>query len=95
MSVTVEIEGREIRDGFGRSGRGDLTGPDESPEGLSHFNVYEVRRVEFLIVSKKTPRSRGIALLADGLRSRCLQRHTSPAMKPAQGHVAGVTSENG
>jgi hypothetical protein len=54
MGVAVEIEIREIRDGFCRTSGGDLASPDEPPEALSHFGVHQVWRMELLPVSKET-----------------------------------------
>ena len=51
MGMTVKIEVDEIRDRFvGTRGR-DLTHPHESSESLNDFNIYQVRRVEFVVVA--------------------------------------------
>ena len=53
MGVTVEIEVAEILDGFGRTGRADLTGPHEPSETLCYLDVHQVWRVELLFVSEE------------------------------------------
>ncbi len=49
----MEIEVNEICDRFVRSDRRDFTGPHETSEALNYLNVYEVRRVEFVLVAKE------------------------------------------
>ena len=49
----MEIEVDEIRDRFLGSDRREFTGPHETPETLSYFDVHEVRRVEFVLVAKE------------------------------------------
>jgi hypothetical protein len=54
MGVAVKLQVREIRDGLLRANGGDLTGPNESSEAPSHFDVHQVRRMELIPVAKET-----------------------------------------
>ena len=54
MGVTVEIEVGEVRNRFDRAVRLHLASPYEASEALSHFNIRQVRRMELVLVSKKT-----------------------------------------
>ena len=51
MGVTVEIEVGEIRDRRGRAVSRHLACPYEPSETLGHFNVYQVGRMELVLVS--------------------------------------------
>jgi hypothetical protein len=54
MGVTVKIEVGEIRDRVRRSVGRHLACAYEASEALSYFNVRKVRRMELVLVSKKT-----------------------------------------
>lgn len=64
--MTVEIEVSEIRNRFGRTVGGHLTLTYETAEALSHLDVHEMWRVQFVLISKKTGLYPGT--------QRCLQK---------------------
>jgi hypothetical protein len=51
MAGPVEIEILEVRNGFRRATRGDLTEMNETPQALRDFDIHQVRRMELLAVS--------------------------------------------
>src|SRR6476469_239874 len=54
MGVTVEVEVDEILDRLGRTGLGHVARSNESSEGLRHFDVEQMGRMELVLVLKET-----------------------------------------
>src|SRR5262245_34275541 len=53
VGVPMEIAISEIVSRFGIARGSHIACPDESPERLRHFDVYQVRRMELLLISKQ------------------------------------------
>src|SRR5215204_632932 len=71
MGMTVEIEVGEIHDCFVGAPGGNLTHPHEPSETLDDFNIHQVRRMEFVLVTKEA----GFDADADrGLQEKLQQR---------------------
>ena len=54
MSVAVEIELVEIRNGFRRAAGRHFARPDEAPEALNHLDVEEMWHMELVVAAKET-----------------------------------------
>ncbi len=84
MGMTVEIEVGEIRDHVGRAVSRHLACPYEPSETLGDFNVYQVRRMKLVLVSKEAR--------LDPSANRCLQEEFQQGRRIDDDHTDSRSS---